>query len=606
MRKLYLILALFYFANNIEAQNKTYIDSLLKVNSTSISDSNIVFNYNLIAYEYAESSPQKSDSFAELALELSLKINNFKGIGRCYYILGYNLLLQGNYNASLENLYRSEEAYLKVKDSKGLATVYSQIGNVYLYNENFDKAIEYQKKALVIQIAINDKVGLASTYNNIGVCFYNKKNFDQAIINIKESARIKFELNDERSLANAYNNIAGIYVEQNKFAEALSYCSKALEIYEKNNDIVSIAFININIGDLYIRLNNYKTALRYYHEGLKFSKEANSLISIRNAYKGISVTYDSIGDYKNAYKNRLEYELIDDSIYSIKQSETFAEMQTKFETKEKERKIVLLEKENELKESKIRQTRIITFGISALVILLLILIISFINFRRQKRNRREIISRIIETEEKERGHFAEELHDGLGPLLSSINLYVDVISSEKTEAQKKTKLIGDVGVLIQDAIASTKTIANNLTPSTLKDFGLTQAIEAFCRKANSLEKLQISINDKTGKKRYHNNIETTLYRVALEMINNTIKYAEADKLSITVYEKNNVLHYKYFDNGKGFDLEQVLRNTEKGHGLSNMINRTKSINGKCELKSSVGEGFSAYIEVPLKYLSFPL
>ncbi len=605
MRKLYLILALFYFANNIEAQNKTYIDSLLKVNSTSISDSNIVFNYNLIAYEYAESSPQKSDSFAELALELSLKINNFKGIGRCYYILGYNLLLQGNYNASLENLYRSEEAYLKVKDSKGLATVYSQIGNVYLYNENFDKAIEYQKKALVIQIAINDKVGLASTYNNIGVCFYNKKNFDQAIINIKESARIKFELNDERSLANAYNNIAGIYVEQNKFAEALSYCSKALEIYEKNNDIVSIAFININIGDLYIRLNNYKTALRYYHEGLKFSKEANSLISIRNAYKGISVTYDSIGDYKNAYKNRLEYELIDDSIYSIKQSETFAEMQTKFETKEKERKIVLLEKENELKESKIRQTRIITFGISALVILLLISIISLINIRRQKRNRREIISRIIETEEKERGHFAEELHDGLGPLLSSINLYVDVISSEKTDAQKKTKLISDVGELIQDAITTTKTIANNLTPATLKDFGLTQAIEAFCRKANSLEKLQISIDDKTSKKRYHSIIETTLYRVALEMINNTFKYAEADKLNIAVYEKNNVLYYEYSDNGNGFNLEQMLKNTDKGQGLNNMINRTQSINGTCELKSSIGKGFSASIEIPLKYLDFP-
>ena len=141
-------------------------------------------------------------------------------------------------------------------------------------------------------------------------------------------------------------------------------------------------------------------------------------------------------------------------------------------------------------------------------------------------------------------------------------------------------------------------MANNLTPTTLKDFGLTQAIEAFCRKANSSETLQILINDKTNKKRYHNIIETTLYRVALEMINNSFKYADAKMIKINLIEKHKTLYYEYSDDGKGFNFEKTLIDPDKGLGISNMINRTQSVNGKWELKSSIGNGFSACIEIP--------
>ncbi len=605
MKRHYFLLALMLMTLNSAAQNMKMVDSLSRIVESCSVDTTKVLLLNRLSQEYMDSSPQKCDSFAGEALRLASEIKYVRGIGRSYYLMGANLLLQGGYNEALQNFYRSEEAYLKINDSKGLASVYGKIGNVFWYNKNYDKAIEHQKRALRLQKKINDKVGLASTYNNLGVIYNDKGDFDEAIANFSESAKIKIELNDERALAVAYNNIAGIYAEQGNNEEALAYCIKALKIYEKNNDVVRIAFMNVNVGEIYTRLKNYNTALQYYDAGLQFSITANSIISTRDAYRGKSVIYDSIGDYKNAYKNRLKYEYLNDSIYNVKQSEQFAEMQTKYETTDKERKIVLLEKEGELKEARMQQTITVIVGVSGFVILLIVLIVSFVSIKRQKKTRREMIRRIIETEEKERGHFAEELHDGLGPLLSSINMYVDVISNEKTEAQKKTKLITDVGVLIQDAISSTKVIANNLTPVTLKDFGVGQAIEAFCRKANSSEALKIHINDATNRKHYHTIIETTVYRVALEMINNTFKYAEAKLIHINLVERNNILYFDYSDDGKGFDLEKVLNSPDKGQGLSNMLNRTHSINGHCELKSSPGAGFSASISIPLKYLKNP-
>ena len=136
----------------------------------------------------------------------------------------------------------------------------------------------------------------------------------------------------------------------------------------------------------------------------------------------------------------------------------------------------------------------------------------------------------------------------------------------------------------------------------LRDYGLLPAIESFCKKVNATKTLEISIDDKTNGKRYHNIIETTLYRVGLEMINNTVKYAHAGNIQISLTEKSNILYFTYKDNGQGFDYEKKKNDINKGLGLNNMLNRVNSINGSCEIKSTPGNGFQAILEIPLKYL----
>jgi two-component system, NarL family, sensor kinase len=585
----------------IQGQNKRTIDSLLSVSNTSTPDSNTVFNYIDIAWEYNGIVPAKSDSFARVAFNLATRINFMPGIAMSLYSLGENYYKQCNYTLALTYLFKSADFFEELGDNRRLGIVYTTIGSVFTDTKNLDKALDYNLKALFYKKQGGSKKSIALSYMNIGNVYHEKQEYNMALQYYFTSKKIVEEINDLRTLAQLYNNFGIIYRIQGKYKESLESYLKSLEIKKKAGSQRGLSVTYYNIGLLNNFLKKPADALQNFQFSLEYAEKVNSIEDIKNAYKGLSDSYAGIGDYRKAFENFQKFNVLSDSIYNIKNLEQFAEMQTKYETRKKEKEIEILTQEKQIQQYQTQQTIIIIISISTFFVLLLIIIMVTLNYRRQKRNRREIIRQIIETEEKERGHFAEDLHDGLGPLLSSISLYVNELSNEQLEKAKKEKITGVACELIDDAIASAKIIANNLTPGMLRDYGLLPAIESFCKKVNATLTLDISIDDKTGKKRYHNIIETTLYRVGLEMINNTVKYARAHSIRISLSEKNNILYFIYHDDGQGFDIEIKKNDIGKGLGLSNILNRINSINGKCEIISSPGKGFQAFLEIPLKY-----
>ena len=90
-------------------------------------------------------------------------------------------------------------------------------------------------------------------------------------------------------------------------------------------------------------------------------------------------------------------------------------------------------------------------------------------------------------------------------------------------------------------------------------------------------------------------LKLNIYRIAQEQINNIIKYAEASFIHINVESDDNLLRVEIKDNGKGFDMEKKRR----GIGITNMINRIESFNGKLRIITSAGNGCTISIEVPV-------
>lgn len=214
----------------------------------------------------------------------------------------------------------------------------------------------------------------------------------------------------------------------------------------------------------------------------------------------------------------------------------------------------------------------------------------------RKENEARLLSAIITTEEKERKYFAKELHDGLGPLLSSAKMTLSAI--EKTKMQKQnTELLDKVEHMVDNAIVTTKEISNHLTPHVLERYGLKKAIDTFVRNTTAQKNIQISISTNIEKNRYNHDLEAIIYRICCELINNTLKYASANKISILLTDNTNTIELKYDDNGKGFNLE---KKENDGMGLTNIKSRVKSLNGKIELQSSPNKGFYASIKLPLK------
>jgi signal transduction histidine kinase len=209
----------------------------------------------------------------------------------------------------------------------------------------------------------------------------------------------------------------------------------------------------------------------------------------------------------------------------------------------------------------------------------------------------EVLSAVVKTEENERMRFAKELHDGLGPLLSSIKMSVSTIKKQMGN-QSDLRIIENADKLIDESIITIKEISNNISPHILNNFGLFKALQSFVTKIQSSHNINIVFNSNVDEKRYNYNIEVVFYRVICELITNTLKHASAKRITIDLFEDKDDLFLEYFDDGIGFSPEKVEM-TSQGMGLANMKSRINSLNGTSQIISRIGKGVHFIVKIKI-------
>lgn len=225
----------------------------------------------------------------------------------------------------------------------------------------------------------------------------------------------------------------------------------------------------------------------------------------------------------------------------------------------------------------------------------------------RKQLERKILREVINAEERERERIAKELHDDIGPLLSTIKLYVNEIESDDLGAKEKEEMIAQTNELIDDAVSNTRAISNNLTPRIIVDFGLVKAVESFCRKVNMTQKLNINFEKPQIDTRIDQTLELILYRVITELINNTVKHAEATHINIGLERIDRIFQLTYTDDGIGFNKDRVMKEEfASGMGIRNMISRLRSVNGSFKVHSQEGRGMLVVVEIDLSKQNYIL
>lgn len=219
----------------------------------------------------------------------------------------------------------------------------------------------------------------------------------------------------------------------------------------------------------------------------------------------------------------------------------------------------------------------------------------------QRQASKKLMRAIIVTEEKERKRFAEELHDGLGPLLSGIKMYLQQEAFKENLKEKQLKLLYYCQELVDDAIGQTRIIANNLMPSLLNDFGLAKALNSFVKKINLLGKVTIKLEVGGEIHKLGADESVVVYRVITELINNSLKHANCHHIGIELMETEGITRINYQDDGIGLDWTELKKDAPaQGMGLKNIVNRVKSINGSVEIGRGKGSGMFARIILPLE------
>lgn len=194
---------------------------------------------------------------------------------------------------------------------------------------------------------------------------------------------------------------------------------------------------------------------------------------------------------------------------------------------------------------------------------------------------------IIETEERERRRFAKEIHDGLGPLLSTVKLYVNELETTQPGTAEHNEYIGQVNHLLDEAIHNARNIANNITPRILADYGLQKAVENFTEAINATRLLAISTHFENIDRSIGSTLELIYFRIISELINNTIKHANASQIEIRLWLKEGKLCLDYRDNGQGFDLQEAIEKGDNHMGVKNIISRVRSLNGVFNFRNTM-------------------
>ncbi len=300
----------------------------------------------------------KKDSTAKTIIQLQAMIRSLPDTNHKKLLIVNSIakafVSMSKYEEGIEN-YRFILKYaLIAKDSQALRNGFVNAGNAYNQTGNDRMAIYYTMQAIPY-LQGNKMAGLI-TYMNVGGYFATIQNIDSSIIFYDKASAIAKETGDESVINNVDMQRANIFVSQGKFAEAESLLKKALSFYEKQPHDVEIVNTLLVYAGLDTSRKDYPAAKDHLLRLKSITKNGMSAF-YGQALEFIVTVYEKLGDYKNAYENQKEFMAIKDSIRSDKVQESFAKLQTEYETYKKEEQIKILQSEAQIRELQLKTAR---------------------------------------------------------------------------------------------------------------------------------------------------------------------------------------------------------------------------------------------------------
>jgi signal transduction histidine kinase len=179
-------------------------------------------------------------------------------------------------------------------------------------------------------------------------------------------------------------------------------------------------------------------------------------------------------------------------------------------------------------------------------------------------------------------------------MLAYIGMYVDML---KSKGNLNPDEFNKLESALQNTLEQVRTLSRTLAPPALQDLGLRDSIRELIASYAILNKPVFELQIYTQREDYNLNMEKKMvvYRILQELLNNTFKYAESKKVTISLYFKEKKFFMEYADDGKGYDPATI----SKGVGLDSMRSRIAFYKGKLVLESAPGKGSKAHITLPI-------
>jgi PAS domain S-box-containing protein len=219
--------------------------------------------------------------------------------------------------------------------------------------------------------------------------------------------------------------------------------------------------------------------------------------------------------------------------------------------------------------------------------------------QRAERERASILRRLVMAQEEERRRIARDMHDQLGQQLTLLLLKLGMLKEDcggQERLREQVETLEEVAGRLDEDVDF---LVWKLRPSVLDDLGLQEAITNFAQNWSKHFRIPVEVmTHGAGEGSSTSEIDTVLYRIAQEALNNVAKHASAASAAVLLERRGGLISLIVEDDGVGFDAENTSGANPEGLGLVGMRERAALVGGTAEVESHSGEGTRVIVRVP--------
>lgn len=581
-----------------------HLDATLKI-AKSLPDKSLEGQVYFRRAQLYESFFEKQSQVNQLlnkALQLFIENKDKVWQGTVYAEMALLLISDGKYAAAIDLMLKARRLQEETNDLMALRSTIPNLGSFYREMGRYENALACFKEAEVIAQKLNDERLRAYIFSQRAEIFENQGKYKEALDSYQRAAKIHEISKATQWLPRAYGRIGGAYFKLKEYGKALQYTHAADSLYKSQIDSnESLDHLSqINFGKIYLVFKQYKKVISYAQTGLEWAAGSEPPLRKEMAeyHRQLAEAYESLGQSQKALFHLKNYKAESDSILNNEalQKITVSSMTYEFEKQQQANKLRIQTLENE----QLTQTRNILIGLSLLGIVGLVFVL-WSNRRLKIKNEelktknREIEEALFKGQKIERKRVASELHDNLNTKLAAVRWHLEAMQAEDFNPFNQ-KIHSRLIDMANDVYADVRLISHNMLPAELEIHGLVSALQKLVEKLNVNTKTEFHLVADADQTRPPSQVEHELYNIAMELVNNVLKHAQATEVWISLSQTETQLSLTVSDNGVGMPTESQT----EGMGMQNLQNRVDVLSGKLTLGSSPETGTKVSVEIPIQ------
>jgi signal transduction histidine kinase/Flp pilus assembly protein TadD len=298
-----------------------------------------------------------ASDYLNRALPIYTELKHWSGLGYTRDAIGLIYWKQGELTTALEHILEAAKYQEKAANKRGLAEAYNHTGIMYWELGNLEGALNYYLKAGELYKETGDKLGQGKVLNNTAMVYDKQGKPDKALANFKESLRLDEEVGSKGAVSVTLYFLAGHYEQRDLLKEAQASYTRSLALARELHDTEHTAANLVGLSRVERRLGLRRQALEHVREGLELALKIKVKEWISHGYRELSAIHEEFGNYNSALQYHKKYKEFNDSIFSETSSRKMTEMETRFEAAKKEKELILLRNDKQLRDLELNRQK---------------------------------------------------------------------------------------------------------------------------------------------------------------------------------------------------------------------------------------------------------